>query len=228
MTRKYLPTAAMCVALSIAFTTPLYAQQPCYTAAQCGAIRQQAQQQQAAQAAAIAAQQDAIARQQRVAAKAAESARIQRAAQQQAADRQAALDLAAAEAAQRQDAQDRADAAARAQAERDAAVAKLQRENEDRASAQLAAENSPDNHCKQPKIAGELMVNFNNIQLVQDYNVQSVDIEHLTTIRFDIIQGQNIYVCHGVFVLMNGRHVPGTLATRINVAGNVIVRFTAD
>jgi hypothetical protein len=62
----------------------------------------------------------------------------------------------------------------------------------------------------------------------QDANIQSVDIEHLTTISFDIVQGQNVYACHGVFVLMNGRHMPGTLTTRLNVAGNVIVRFSTD
>jgi hypothetical protein len=201
---------------------------PCYTAAQCSAFRQQAEQQAVRQAEqqreAQAAQQTAIAQQQRAAA-VAHAAQI---AQAQAAARQSALDLAAAEAAQRQAAQDRADAAASAQAQRDAAAAQARVDAENRAAAQLAAENSPDNHCKEQKIAGELMLNFNNIQTVQDYNIQSVDIEHLTTIKFEVVQGKNVYVCHGVFVLMNGRHVPGTLATRINVAGNIIVRFTTD
>jgi hypothetical protein len=66
----------------------------------------------------------------------------------------------------------------------------------------------------QPAVAGGLKTAFDNFEAVQDANIQSVDIEHLTTISFDIVQGQNVYACHGVFVLMNGRHMPGTLTTR--------------
>ena len=66
-------------------------------------------------------------------------------------------------------------------------------DDENRAAAQLAAENSPDNRCKEPRLAGELLVNFNNLQNVQDNNIRSVDIEHLTTIRFEVVQGENVY-----------------------------------
>lgn len=200
---------------------------PCYTAAQCAAFRQQAEQQAARQA---AQQQDLRALQQAATGGQRRAAAVVRAdnAHARSATRRSAGDVAVSEAAQRQMAQDRADAAANAQVQRDIAAAQARVDDENRAAAQLAAENAPDNRCKEPRLAGELLVNFNNLQNVQDNNIRSVDIEHLTTIRFEVVQGENVYSCHGVFILINGRHVPGTLATRINVAGNVIIRFTSD
>jgi hypothetical protein len=121
-----------------------------------------------------------------------------------------------------------ADARAKAKVDHDAAEKQVRVDAENRAAAQLAAENAPNNRCREPAIAGGLMTEFNSFESVQDANIQSVDIEHLTTISFDTVQGKNVYACHGVFVLMNGRHVPGTLTTRLNVAGNVIVRFSTD
>jgi predicted rRNA methylase YqxC with S4 and FtsJ domains len=97
---------------------------------------------------------------------------------------------------------------------------------ENRAAAQLAAENSAENHCRDRKIAGELLQTFNAYQAVQDMNLQAVDIEHLTTIKFD--KEQHVYVCHGAFVLMNGIHRTGILSTRLNVAGNVISTWHTD
>lgn len=72
------------------------------------------------------------------------------------------------------------------------------------------------------------MIQFNSLQGAQDIRLQSVDIEHLTTLSFKVDQGKNIYACHGVFVMNNGRHIPGTLSTRLNVAGNVIIHFAVD
>ncbi|HXA20865.1 MAG TPA: hypothetical protein VNW90_01105 [Acetobacteraceae bacterium] len=145
---------------------------------------------------------------------------MQQLAAQAAANRQAQAERDAAEAQRIRD-QDRAD--------REALAAKKAREDaENKAAAQLAAENSPDNRCKEPKIAGDLIESFNSLQTVQDIRLKAVDIEHLITLSFKVDQGQNIYNCHGVFVLSNGRHLPGTLYTRLNVAGNIIIHFTVD
>jgi hypothetical protein len=210
---------------------------PCYSAAQCAQIRVQTQQQQAAREAAYEAQRREYAREQREAARtAAEEARQQAATRAQ----QAILDQAAAEEAQQraaryradaeareqQIAQDRADAQSRARQEFLEAQERTRLVNENRAAAQLAAENSPDNLCKDHKVAGELLQTFNGFQSVQDSNLQAVDIEHLTTVKFD--KDQHVYVCHGAFVLMNGVHRIGTISTKLNVAGTVIANFHAD
>jgi hypothetical protein len=210
---------------------------PCYSAAQCAQLRIQAQQQQEAQDNANAAQRQAYIREQReAAANAAQEARQQAAARAQ----QAILNQAAAEEAQeraaryraeadarvQQMAQERAEAQSRARQEAAEAEERMRVINENRAAAQLAAENSPDNRCKDHEIAGELLQTFNGFQSVRDISLQAVDIEHLTTVAFD--KGQHVYVCHGAFVLMNGVHEIGTLSTKLNVAGNVIASFHAD
>lgn len=210
---------------------------PCYTAEQCAQVRLQEQQRQEQQQRAIEAQRQLQNQEQlREERAAAEENRQQAAARA----RQAILDQAAADAAQQraaryraeadareqQLAQDRADVQAKARQEFTEAQERRRIDDENRAAAQLAAENSPDNHCKDHKIAGELLQTFNAFQSVQDSNLQAVDIEHLTTVKFD--KDDHVYVCHGAFVLMNGVHKIGTLSTKLNVAGNVIANFHAD
>ena len=228
--------AATCM---MAIGTQYAVAQPCFTAAACGAIRQQAEQERYQAEQAYAAQQAAIAQQRRQAerAAAAEQARFAQQQREQAqrearelavCEQELAIARANAETAAQQAEIARQDRERQVAADRAAAETRAKQEAEDRAAAQLAAENSPDNHCKQPRIAGEVIKQFNSFQTVQDANLQSVDIEHLTTIKFENVDGKNVYICHGDFVLMNGHRLPGVVSTRINVAGNIIISFKRD
>jgi hypothetical protein len=67
---------------------------------------------------------------------------------------------------------------------------------------------------------------FNGLQAAGDVNSRAVDIDHLTTLKFD--SAHSVLSCHGYFVLMDGRHATGTLSTRLNVAGNILTTFHAD
>ena len=90
--------------------------------------------------------------------------------------------------------------------------------------AQLAAENSPDNKCHDPVVAGILIADFNN--LAKDANTPSaVDIEHLTTKRYD---SSDIFVCRGIFVLTTGTRLPGVISSRLNVANDPIISFSVS
>jgi hypothetical protein len=199
---------------------------PCYSAAQCAQIRQQAEQQQAAQREAQAAAAASWAQQQREQAKADAQMRLQAESQAREAAatraRQAVEDQMDYEDRQRQQARYRADADARMLANRLMA----EQEAENRAAAQLAAENSPDNRCHDRKTAGLMLDYFNGLQAAADFNNRAVDIDHLTTLQFD--PERSLISCHGSFVLQNGRHVTGSLSTRLNVAGNLLTTFHAD
>jgi hypothetical protein len=210
---------------------------PCYSAAQCAQIRTQGQEQQAARESADEVLRQANADKQRTTAHAeAEQAhrqgvaRAQRAIQMQAdadvIERRNALFRAAAEAREEQAAQDRAVAEIHAREEAAEARARARIEDENRAATQFAAENSPDNHCKDRAVAGELLQNFNGLLAVRDQNIQAVDIDHLTTVDFDKVQ--HIYVCQGAFLMTNGVQQTGTISTRLNIAGNVIAQWHAD
>jgi hypothetical protein len=213
--------------LLLSGAAPSYAQTPCYTAVECAAVRQQWQARQQEQAAANA-------RQQREAAREAEAARQQdiidqanaRAAQE-AQNRQAAIDLANAQAAQEARTRQSALDYANAQAAQHAAAMVAQREREDAAAAQLRAEESPDNHCREPKFAGQLIADFNRLSATQDFSMQAVDIEHLVTINYDGIHIGG-FGCHGVFVLQNGRRIKGSVLSRLNVAGSPVISFNGD
>ena len=115
----------------------------------------------------------------------------------------------------------------RAEAERRQAMlraAQALQQAEDRAAAQLAAENSPNNHCKEPELAGMVLSGFND--LLSRHGIEAVDIEHLTTIRFDA--GAKSVSCHGDFMLINGRRFSGTMSIHPNVAGEIITHWRAD
>jgi hypothetical protein len=155
-------------------------------------------------------------------------------ARQQADAEQRAQEAAVIRARQQADAEQRAQEAAlirgRQQVEQQAAYAEQKRraaiEEENRAAAQLAAENSPDNHCRDRKIAGSLIDNFNGLQAVSDYNARAVDIDHLTTVRFDA--EHQAMSCHGSFILQSGVGISGTIMTRLNVAGRLLTEFHRD
>ena len=168
---------------------------PCYSAEQCRAMRYN-------YSIAIQRQQDAQAAAQREARR-----------QQIAAERQAAIDA---------DNQRRAEA--QAEADRQAEILARQHAIDEANAAQLAAENSPDNKCHDPVVAGTLINDFNS--LASDTNTpHAVDIEHLTTRRYD---NENVFACRGVFVLTNGMRLAGVLSSRLNVANDPIFSFSTS
>jgi hypothetical protein len=89
------------------------------------------------------------------------------------------------------------------------------------AAAQVAAETSPDNFCREPDTARQLMNQYNGLDWSLPRKV--VDIEHLVTIRKDVSSG--ILVCHGVWVHTDGEKIEGTMTMRPNVAGDIIVAW---
>jgi hypothetical protein len=137
-------------------------------------------------------------------------------------DEQAAAAEAQRAAAQRAEAQraaaeaQRATELARIEAEREATKARMI------AAARVAAENSPDNMCHDPKIARIMMEAFNHLDWADGRKV--VDIEHLVTL---VDQDQN-KSCHGVWDLENGRKIEGTLTLKTNVAGDPIAHWQVE
>ena len=113
-------------------------------------------------------------------------------------------------------------AEAQAEADRIAEENRIRQVAIDAEAAQLAAENSPDNKCHDPIIAGRLIADFNS--LAKDVNTPSaVDIEHLTTKRYD---SSDVFVCRGIFVLTTGTRLPGVLSSRLNVANDPVINFS--
>ena len=92
--------------------------------------------------------------------------------------------------------------------------------------AQLVAEQSPDNNCRQPTFAGGLIDSFNDFEVFKTSGFKSIDIEHLTTVRWDTDTMD--VICHGTFLLSNGGRITGTLEMKPNVAGHMISRWTRD
>jgi hypothetical protein len=129
-----------------------------------------------------------------------------------AAMRQQQMDYAAAQA--REAEAQRAAAQARAEAEAQAHAA---------AAAQTAAETSPDNFCRQPDTARNLISQYNGMEWPGYPPRRVVDIEHLVTIKKDPDNG--ILSCHGVWVHTNGLRIEGTLTMHPNVAGDIIVTW---
>jgi uncharacterized membrane protein YqiK len=144
---------------------------------------------------------------------------------QQEQQRQAAIDQQRHAEAERRAAVARAEQAQR-QAEAEAAQARRRAEEETarRAAAQLAAENSPDNYCRDRSFAREIMKTFNNVGEKRGF--EAIDIEHVTTTSFDA--SEHSVSCHGDFMLANGRRLTGTLSIQPNVAGDMLTRWRAD
>ena len=112
-----------------------------------------------------------------------------------------------------------------AEADRVAARERVEMEAQARAiaAAQTAAEASPDNFCRQPDTARNLIRQYNGMDWLGYTPRQVVDIEHLVTIKKD--EGSGILFCHGIWVQTNGSKIEGTLTMRPNVAGDVIVTW---
>lgn len=114
-----------------------------------------------------------------------------------------------------------------AQIARDAQLrAQAAQEAERRQAEQVAAEQSPDNHCRNPKFAAGLMESINEFDTFKSNRMKSVDIERLTTIKWDASTGT--VICHGTFIFTNGRSLTGSLQIRPNVAGEMIKQWYPD
>jgi hypothetical protein len=208
--------------------------QACFTAEACRVLRLQ---QQGAQerAAAYAQQQADIAAQQQ---RRAEAERRRAAEQQREAQARAAMAEQEAEAramalvAQQQlEADERRQTAirqAKLEAEQEAAArreadARARQVEETRIANLRAAEESPNNHCKEQSIAGRVIEYYNSLVKAGNAAFTAVDIEHLITEQFD--DKARTMSCHGTFVLTNGDRRSGSISARLNVAGTIIVSF---
>ncbi|WP_158924517.1 hypothetical protein [Acidisphaera sp. S103] len=133
-------------------------------------------------------------------------------------------------AAQQRQAEIAAEQAREAEAQRQAELAQAAaqaREQAQRAAlaaAQLAAETSPDNFCREPDTARILINQYNGLDWELPRKV--VDIEHLVTIKKDA--GSGILVCHGVWVHTDGEKIEGTMTMHPNVAGDMIVSWKPE
>jgi hypothetical protein len=201
--------------------------QPCFSAEACRALRLQ---QQAAQeqAAIYAQQQAAAAAQQQKQAKAAAAARAAELREAQALADAQAMALAAKQQQEEYDRQQAAIQQAKLIAEQQAAArreadARARLVEETRVANLRAAEESPDNHCREPSVAGKIIEYYNSLVKTGDASYMSVDIEHLITESFDA--KARTMSCHGTFVLTNGNRQSGSITARPNVAGNIIVSF---
>ena len=117
---------------------------------------------------------------------------------------------------------------AAAQAQRAAELARLEVQREAAraqaiAATKIAAEESPDNICREPKVAGRVLDDFNSMDWPDGR--RAVDIEHLITIANN---GENYVSCHGVWDLKDGRQIEGTLTLKTNVAGNPIAHWQQE
>jgi len=115
-----------------------------------------------------------------------------------------------------------------AQAQRAAELARLEVQREAArtqaiAAAKIAAEVSPDNICREPKVAGRVLDDFNSMDWPDGR--RAVDIEHLVTIANN---GENYVSCHGVWDVKDGRRIEGTLTMKTNVAGNPIAHWQQE
>jgi hypothetical protein len=122
-------------------------------------------------------------------------------------------------------------AAAAAQAQRDAANREHARQAALAAqaaahAAQIAAENSTDNHCRDQEFARLMIQEFNRFRMMKRVEQEVIDIEHVTTTKLDAEHSD--VICHGTFVTTDGLHLTGSLEMRKNIAGDPIILWKAD
>jgi hypothetical protein len=142
---------------------------------------------------------------------------------------------AAQQAAEQQRAVEEQAARAVAQRKADAARAEAQQRSQLRAQqvavAQEAYEKSPDNVCRSPEVAQDMMDEATTMQK-RDYGnlfknlygrefPEILDIEHLVTVKND--SANKDLVCHGTWVYSNGTKIAGFFEARPNVANRLIV-----
>ncbi len=90
----------------------------------------------------------------------------------------------------------------------------------------LKLENSPDNTCREPKLARAVLDGWSNLDAMRVENIRAIDIEHLTTIYFH--PETMTFSCHGVFVTSKGLRIAGTVELRKNVAGDPLFMWARD
>jgi hypothetical protein len=158
--------------------------------------------------------------------KAAEDQAATEAAAQQ--EQQAAAERAQAEASRRQAAAEvrehRREEDARAEAKREEIAAAEHAKA--RYIALVAAENSSENYCKQPKVARGLLDQWNDLDAMKESGIKVIDIEHLTTSNFH--PDDQSMSCHGVFVTTRGMKIVGTGTIKRNVAGDPMFVWEPD
>jgi hypothetical protein len=106
-----------------------------------------------------------------------------------------------------------------AEIEAQKAVARAKRVEE----ARIAAENSPNNICRNPGVAHMLISEFNEFDWYDGR--KAVDIEHLVTKSYT---SENSMSCYGTWVLNHGQRINGTMTTKPNVAGDIIAEWKAE
>jgi hypothetical protein len=157
-----------------------------------------------------------------------ERARQQAAQQQRAAEDQAARDEAERRAAAERAVTERKAAASRAEAQRQATARLAQL-----AAAQEAYEKSPENVCRSPEVAQDMMDEATAMQK-RDYGnlfknlyghefPEILDIEHLVTVKND--PANKDLICHGIWDYSNGTKIAGFFEARPNVANKLIVMW---
>ena len=90
----------------------------------------------------------------------------------------------------------------------------------------VAAENAPDNMCRQPKVARAVMDGWNELDAFHAADVHVIDIEHFTTVAWHA--ADQTFACHGVFVTNKGWRVVGTALFKKNVAGDPMFVWQRD
>jgi hypothetical protein len=91
---------------------------------------------------------------------------------------------------------------------------------------QVAAENAPDNMCRQPKVARAVMDGWNGLDAFRAADVRVIDIEHFTTVSWHA--ADQSFTCHGVFLTNKGWRVVGTTVIKRNVAGDPLFVWQRD
>jgi hypothetical protein len=114
-----------------------------------------------------------------------------------------------------------------AEAKGQAAIKVAKAKEEARQAAQKAAEESPDNICRNQAMGKMEIDQMNALQLSHHTGRQVIDIEHVTTIEAPSNAAETM-VCHGTFLFSSGVREPGTVTFRKNLAGDPIIVWKSD
>jgi multidrug efflux pump subunit AcrA (membrane-fusion protein) len=92
----------------------------------------------------------------------------------------------------------------------------------------VKAENSPENVCRDPKVAREVLDGWNGLDNMKDIGLKVIDIGHLTTSSAEQGPSGGSITCHGIFETNRGVNVLGSLTLKHNVAGDPMVVWLRD
>ena len=93
-------------------------------------------------------------------------------------------------------------------------------------NALVEQDKSPDNKCREQETARLLLQGWSDLDTFKNIGMKAIDIEHLTTIKFN--PDNSVLVCHGVFVTNLGQRMIGTLKLGKNVAGDPLITWISD